>query len=44
MEGLLLNRDIWADRDRRVAYRAFISKVILMLRNGDIDPPARRIG
>lgn len=36
MEGLLLNRDIWNDRDRRVALRQFISQTILLLRKGEL--------
>lgn len=32
MEGLLLNRDIWDDRKRRVMYRTFISQTLLNLR------------
>lgn len=39
MEGLLLNREIWNDRDRRVALRSFVSDTILRLRDGRIDPP-----
>lgn len=34
MEGLLLNRDIWEPRERRVRLRAFISRVILAVREG----------
>lgn len=33
MEGLLLNRDVWNDRARRVRLRAFISKTLLNLRD-----------
>ncbi len=33
MEGLLLNRDIWDNRDRRVRLRAFISRTLLSLRD-----------
>ena len=40
MEGLLLNRDVWDDRRRRVALRALISSTILMLRDGRLQPPA----
>ncbi|WP_293903105.1 TetR/AcrR family transcriptional regulator [Phenylobacterium sp.] len=36
MQGLLLNRDIWEDRERRVRLRGFISSAILMLRSGAI--------
>jgi len=39
MEGLLLNRDVWDDRKRRVRLRQFISKAILMLRDGEIGAP-----
>ncbi len=35
MEGLLLNRDIWNDRDRRVRLRAFISRTLLRLRDDE---------
>jgi AcrR family transcriptional regulator len=34
MEGLLLNRDIWNDRERRLRLRRFVSQMILMLREG----------
>ncbi len=37
MEGLLVNRDIWDDRARRVKLRVFISHIILMLRDGKLD-------
>lgn len=40
MEGLLLNRDVWNDRRRRVALRALISATILMIREGELKPPA----
>lgn len=40
MEGLLLNRDIWDNRERRVRLRAFISRTLLSLRDGDVAPPA----
>jgi len=36
MEGLLHNREIWDDRDRRVRLRKFISHVILLLRDGKL--------
>lgn len=39
MEGLLLNRDVWADKDRRVKLRAFISATLLMLRDGSLPMP-----
>ena len=35
MEGLLLNRDIWDNRERRVRLRAFISRTLLALRDDD---------
>lgn len=35
--GLLLNKDIWDDRDRRVTLRNFVSRTILMLRDGKLD-------
>ena len=44
MEGLLLNRDVWDDRERRVRLRQFISKVILMLRDGDLAAPPLSAG
>ena len=39
MEGLLLNRDVWDDRKRRVRLRQFISNAILMLRDGELAAP-----
>lgn len=36
MQGLLLHRDIWEERERRVRLRVFISTAILMLRSGAI--------
>jgi AcrR family transcriptional regulator len=38
MEGLLLNRDVWDDRKRRIRLRQFISRAILMLRDGELVP------
>jgi AcrR family transcriptional regulator len=38
MEGLVLNRDVWDDRRRRVALRALISQIILMIREADLTP------
>jgi AcrR family transcriptional regulator len=35
MEGLLLNRDIWDDRSRRLRLRQFVSQTILKLRDGE---------
>ncbi len=35
MEGLLLNRDIWDNRERRVRLRAFISRTLLALRDSE---------
>lgn len=40
MEGLVLNRDVWDNRRRRIALRALISSTILMLRSGELTPPA----
>ena len=40
MEGLLLNRDIWDNRERRVRLRAFISRTLLNLRDEDAAKPA----
>ena len=34
MQGLLFNREIWQERDRRVRLRRFISTAIVMLRSG----------
>ncbi|WP_309604494.1 TetR/AcrR family transcriptional regulator [Phenylobacterium sp.] len=34
MQGLLFNREIWEDRDRRIRLRRFISTAIVMLRSG----------
>lgn len=39
MEGLLLNREVWDDRGRRVMLRAFISQAILALREGSLPLP-----
>ena len=39
MEGLVLNRDVWDDRRRRIALRALISSTILMIRDGQLKPP-----
>ena len=39
MQGLLLHRDIWDERERRVRLRTFISTTILMLRSGGIKAP-----
>ncbi len=36
MEGLLHNREIWNDRERRVRLRIFISQVILLVRDEKI--------
>ena len=40
MEGLLLNRDIWDNRDRRVRLRAFISRTLLALRDDAAATPS----
>jgi hypothetical protein len=37
MGGLLLNRDVWDDRERRVALRRFVSRTILLLRDHKLD-------
>jgi AcrR family transcriptional regulator len=37
MEGILRNREIWDDRARKVRLRAFISHVILLLRDGALS-------
>ncbi len=39
MQGLLLHRDIWEERERRVRLRAFISTAIVMLRSGALKTP-----
>ena len=41
MEGLLLNREVWDDRARRVLLRAFIGETLLALREGRLEMPAR---
>jgi AcrR family transcriptional regulator len=41
MTGLLINRQIWDVRERRLRLRTFISNVILMLRDGLIDSTGR---
>lgn len=40
MEGLVLNREVWDDRRRRIALRALISSTILMIREGKLKPPS----
>lgn len=40
MEGLLINRDTWKGRKRRVLLRAFISQTLLMLRDGSLPVPS----
>jgi AcrR family transcriptional regulator len=37
MEGLLLNRDIWDSRDRRVALRRLISRTLTLIREHTLD-------
>ena len=37
MEGLLMNREVWDFRERRVRLRTFISNIILMLRDRTLD-------
>jgi len=39
MEGLLLNRQVWDDRARRVLLRAFIGEALLALREGRLAYP-----
>ena len=39
MQGLLLHREIWDERERRVRLRGFISAAIMMLRGGGIEAP-----
>lgn len=41
MQGVLLNRQIWDSRSRRKLVRDFLSQVIMMLREGNIEPPRR---
>jgi len=41
MEGLLLNRDIWDDVKRRKMLREFVSRTILMMREGELDLPKK---
>ncbi len=40
MEGLLLNREVWKGRKRRVLLRAFISQTLIMLRDGNLPVPS----
>jgi hypothetical protein len=37
MEGLLLNRDIWDDQDRRIALRRLISRTLPLIREHALD-------
>ncbi len=39
LEGLVINRDIWPERDQRVLCH-FVGKTIAMLRRGDLTVPA----
>ena len=39
MEGLLLNREVWDDRPRRVLLRNFIGQTLLALREGRLPMP-----
>lgn len=39
MQGLLLHREIWDERERRIRLRGFISAAIMMLRGGGIKAP-----
>jgi AcrR family transcriptional regulator len=41
MEGLLLNREIWDDKKRRVMFRTFISQTLLNLRAGRVTLDGR---
>ncbi|MBS0277732.1 MAG: TetR/AcrR family transcriptional regulator [Proteobacteria bacterium] len=42
IEGLLLNRDIWASESRRRQLRDFVGKMLLAIRQGDVKVPAKR--
>lgn len=42
IEGLLLNRDIWASEPRRRQLRDFVGKMLLAIRQGDVKVPAQR--
>ncbi|HEY7979415.1 MAG TPA: TetR/AcrR family transcriptional regulator [Rhizomicrobium sp.] len=42
IEGLLLNRDIWASEPRRRQLRDFVGKTLLAIRQGDVKVPAKR--
>ncbi len=44
MEGALHNREIWDDRTRKVRLRAFISHVILLLRDGALSADGTIVG
>lgn len=39
IEGLLLNREIWSEQARRQVLRNLVSKILLMLRTGEIEVP-----
>jgi hypothetical protein len=39
MEGLLLNRQVWDDRGRRLLLRTFIGEALLALREGRLAFP-----
>ena len=41
MEGLLLNREIWDDRDRRVALRRLIARSLILIRDHTLDEATR---
>lgn len=41
MEGLLLNREIWDDRDRRVALRRLIARSLILIRAHTLDEATR---
>ncbi|MBS0274201.1 MAG: TetR/AcrR family transcriptional regulator [Proteobacteria bacterium] len=42
IEGLLLNRDIWASESRRRQLRDFVGKMLLAIRQGDVKVPVKR--
>ena len=42
IEGLLLNREIWDEQARRQTLRNLVSKILLMLRTGEIKIPRKK--
>lgn len=42
IEGLLLNREIWDEQARRQTLRNLVSKILLMLRTGEIKVPLKK--